>query len=97
MGSLPLAWAFLLAERSLHNAIAVRLRQNIGGEARKVGGGHQHLLVMENLVQQVSAALEIELAKHIVEQKNRLLAGYSAHIGELGQLGRQGHRALLAA
>src|SRR5260370_9196864 len=80
----------------LYNAVLMGFLQYLWREAAEIGGGHKYLLMVQDLAQQIGAALEIEFAEDIIEQEDRLLTGDAAHIGEFSQLGGDRDCALLA-
>lgn len=58
--------------------------KNLWGEACEVGGGHEDLLVAEDLAEEVGAALEVQFAEDVVEEEDGFFAGYAVHVGEFG-------------
>ena len=49
--------------------------EGVGGDAGGVGGGQQDLIEVAHGGEQVGAALGVQLAEHVVQQQDRLVAG----------------------
>ena len=73
----------------------MRLRHYLLWETGQVGRGEQDLFVAQHFLQQVGATLAIEFAEDIVQQQHWLISCAGTHIGEFGQLCREGRGALL--
>lgn len=61
--------------------IQLRLAENFLREAGEVSSGEEDLLVLEDVVQEVVAALRVEFAEDVVEQESCLTVHYDAGRG----------------
>src|SRR5579883_1133671 len=93
------SWGLILslAQRPMFHFIQLRLIEDFLREAAQVGGSEEDLFVLEDMAQEVFAALRVQFAEDVIEQENGFFAGAGAHVGQFGQLGGEGGRPLLAA